>query len=116
MATPTGWTAQQLAEFVAAVSSAGDEQDAVRVAVERAAEAFAAEVAAILGAGEVLASTGVGISAVPAAELIRVAAGERDELAVPGIGPCAALVTPIDDDLLEALVLARRDDQGFSSE
>ena len=116
MAIPTSWAAQQLTEFVAAVSSAGDEQAAIRDAVERAAEAFEAEVAAILGGGEILAAIGFGVSGVPREELAAAAASEATTLAVSGIGECAVLVTPIGDDRLETLLLARHDDLEFSSE
>jgi diguanylate cyclase (GGDEF)-like protein len=116
MAIPTSWAAQQLTEFVAAVSSAGDEQAAIRDAVERAAEAFEAEVAAILGADEVLAAIGFGVAGVPSDELAAVAANHALKLEVPGIGECAALVTTIGDDRLETLLLARHGDLEFSSE
>jgi diguanylate cyclase (GGDEF)-like protein len=116
MAIPTSWTAQQLTEFMAAVSSASDADDAIRDAVERAAEAFEAEVAAILGGGQVLASTGFGVADVPGDELGAIASGEQSVLAVPGIGSCATLVTPIGDERFEALVLARHDAPEFSSE
>jgi diguanylate cyclase (GGDEF)-like protein len=116
MAIPTSWAAQQLTEFVAAVSSAVDEKAAIRDAVERAAEAFEAEVAAILGHDEVLAAIGFGVSGVPSEELASVAATEAPRLTVPGIGDCAALVTPIGDERLETLLLARHDELVFSSE
>src|SRR5215210_2085731 len=98
MTNHTSWTAQQLTEFVAAVSSASDERHAVRDALERAAEAFEAEVGAMLGGGEVVASTGFGVSEVPAEELAAIAAGESDTLSIAGIGECMPLTTPIDDD------------------
>ena len=116
MGIPTSWAAQQLTEFVAAVSSAVDEEAAIRDAVERAAEAFESEVAAILGGGEVLAAIGFGASGVPTGELVAAAATEASTLAVPGIGQCTALVTPIGDERLETLLLARRDEAGFSTE
>jgi hypothetical protein len=47
-----GWSAQLLAEFIAAVSAAETEAGAARAAVEHAAEALDADVAAIVGGGE----------------------------------------------------------------
>ena len=47
---PTSWAAQQLTEFLAAISAADDERAAIRDAVERATEAFEAEAGAIVGA------------------------------------------------------------------
>ena len=47
--TPAGsWSVQQLTGFLAMVSSAGNERTASRVAVERAADALDADVAALL--------------------------------------------------------------------
>lgn len=115
-AVPTSWAAQQLAEFLSAVSSADDEHAAVRDGVERAAEAFEAEVGAILGDGGVLAATGFGLGEVPADQLERVRDGASDELRVPGVGACHALATPIGDERLRAMILARTGELPFSSE
>src|SRR5271166_4287620 len=52
------WSAQQLAEFIAAVSAAEKETDAARAAVERVAEALDADVAAIVCGGELVAGVG----------------------------------------------------------
>ncbi|MEA2501666.1 MAG: hypothetical protein QOD01_1777, partial [Actinomycetota bacterium] len=54
----TVWSTQQLAEFLAAVSSSETEASAALTAVERAAEALEAEVAAIVCGGEVVAAVG----------------------------------------------------------
>ena len=114
---PTSWAAQQLTEFQAAVAAAGDEQTAIHCAVERATEAFEAEVGAIVDAsGNVVVATGFGIGDVPAPALDRVRLGEADRLAVPGIGDCPTLATPIGDERLDTLVLARHEDLRFSSE
>ena len=56
--TPANWSTQQLTGFLATVSSASDERTASRLAVERAAEALDAEVAALLRQGEVYVSIG----------------------------------------------------------
>jgi diguanylate cyclase (GGDEF)-like protein len=84
------WHGQQLAEFLAAVSAYEDEAAAVDGAVERAAEAMEAEVAAIVRDGSVLASVGFRDGHVPAAALVAVAAGGAAS-AVPGQRPSAAL-------------------------
>ena len=63
------WSTQQLAEFIAAVSTCETEASAALAAVEWAAEALDAEVAAILGGGEVLAAVGYPEGTAPAAEL-----------------------------------------------
>jgi diguanylate cyclase (GGDEF)-like protein len=115
-AVPTSWAAQGLTEFLASISSAADEAEAIRDAVERATEAFEAEVGAIVGDRTVLASSGFGAET-PSYELLAgVVAGDDQALEVTGIGECQALATPIGDEQLEALVLARHGDEPFSSE
>src|SRR3712207_4558270 len=116
MAVPISWTAQQLSEFVAAVSSSGGEQTALRDAVERAATAFGADVAAIVGGGEVIAANDSRVGDLPRDELALVATGEQDLVTVPGVGRCTTLATPIDRDGVESLVLGRRGERRFSSE
>jgi hypothetical protein len=59
------WSTQQLAEFLAVVSSARTEVAAVWATVERAAEDLDAEVAAIVSGDEVLAAVGYPDGAVP---------------------------------------------------
>jgi diguanylate cyclase (GGDEF)-like protein len=115
-AVPTSWAAQHLTEFLAAVSTADDEQEAVRDAVERAAEAFDAEAGAIVGDDRVLASTGFGVNDVPYEPFEQILHGEVERLEVPGIGTCEALAIAIGDERLESLILARNADSPFSSE
>jgi diguanylate cyclase (GGDEF)-like protein len=114
---PTSWAAQQLTEFQTAVSAARDEGAAVQDAVERATEAFEAEVGAIVDdRGTVIASSGFGIGGIPADAIARVCGGDTDRLEVEGIGDCQALVTPIGDERLSHLLLARHAAFEFSSE
>ena len=108
------WSPQQLTGFLAVVSSAEDERTASRVAVERAAEALGAELAALLTRGELVAS--VGFSGEPSIgrglerALTDVAAGYSDRLTVPGVGDCHAIAIPVqDDDAPVSLVVARAD-------
>jgi hypothetical protein len=77
------WSTQQLAEFLAAVSVCETEASAALTAVERAAEALDAEVAAIVSGGEVVAAVGYPEGAAPFAELMSVTEG-GGELAMPG--------------------------------
>ena len=107
------WSTQQLAEFLAAVSSCETEASAALAAVERAAEALEAEVAAIVCGGEIVAAVGYPEGAVPAAELISVAAG-GGELAVPGVGTCPATRVALDHPPGGILVLARTGSDGLS--
>ena len=107
---PPQWHAQQIAEFLAAVSAYEDEPAALDGAVERAAEAMEAEVAAVVGNGEVLASVGFRAGHVPVAALVdaagrgsaaasgsaAAAAGDTPVLPVPGVGDCATVTVPVD--------------------
>jgi diguanylate cyclase (GGDEF)-like protein len=68
------WHAQQLAEFLAAVSACEDEPAALDGAVERAAEAMEAEIAAVVQDGSVLASVGFRAGHVPVEVLTAAAA------------------------------------------
>jgi signal transduction histidine kinase len=93
MAT-AAWSTQQLAEFVAAV--------------ERAAEALDADVAAIVGDGQVLAAVGYPEGAAPVAELEAVRPGFGGSLLeVPGVGRCTAAAASLEHPPGAALVVAR---------
>ena len=54
----TSWSTQQLAEFLAVVSSFTTEASVLLGAVERASEAFDAEIGALVVDGAVVASVG----------------------------------------------------------
>jgi PAS domain S-box-containing protein len=112
--TAANWSTQQLTGFLATVSSASDERTAVRLAVERAAEALDAEVAALLRRGEVYVS--IGFPSDPALEraLAEVAEGRTTTLVAPGLGECAAFSIEVEDDTPASLVLARSSGGGFT--
>ena len=74
----SAWSTQQLAEFVASVSSCTTEASAARAAVERAAEVLDAEVAAIMIGGELLAAVGYAEGTEPVDELRRIRPGAPD--------------------------------------
>jgi diguanylate cyclase (GGDEF)-like protein len=109
------WSAQQLAEFLAAVSVYSDGNAALRGAVERASEAFETEAAAIAWDGEVVASVGFPVDRIPGAELTQAVADHVETLKVPGVGECHVLTAPIDVDADATLLLARSD-PAFSRE
>jgi diguanylate cyclase (GGDEF)-like protein len=84
-----GWIqGQQLLELLAVISSYPDEDSAMRGAVERAAQALEAEVAAVVFGDRVAASVGFPAGQVPEAELVAVARKEQRKLLVPGVGQC----------------------------
>ncbi len=104
---PPEWTAQKLAEFLAAVSAFTSESAATLGAVERVAEALDAEVAAIVEGGELVAAIGYPAGEAPVAELDAVARGARRELTVPGSGLCPATVVALVHPPGARLVVAR---------
>jgi diguanylate cyclase (GGDEF)-like protein len=110
------WSTQQLVEFLAGISSCIDETSAMRDAVERAAEALDAEVAALVQGGAVVASTGFAAGLVPEAELASIARGETRTATVPGVGPCDALCVALDDEDEGCLIVARGPGEPFDHE
>jgi GAF domain len=101
------WSTQQLAEFLAAVSSVETEEAAAWATVERAAEGLDAEIAAIVCGGELLAAVGYPDGAAPVAELVGLAPGVEGELIVPGLGVCSATVVGLEHPAGARLVVAR---------
>jgi signal transduction histidine kinase len=107
---PSAWWTQQLAEFVASVSSCTTETATARVAVERAAEVLDADTAAIMAGGELLAAVGYAEGTEPLGELKRMQPGAPgSQLEVPGVGWCAVAVAGLAYPAGATLVLARRD-------
>jgi PAS domain S-box-containing protein len=98
------------------VSSAEDERTASRVAVERAAEALDAEIAALLRHGEVVASVGFGHDATLEAALAEVADGTTTRLTAPGLEEHAALTITVEADTPSRLVFARAGDREFAAD
>ena len=102
------WSTRQLAEFVASLSPCTTEASAARAAVESAADALDAEVAAIMAGGELLASVGYAEGTEPVGELGRIRPGAPDSrLKVPGVGWCAVAAAGLAYPPDATLVLAR---------
>ncbi len=111
----TALCTQQLAEFLAVVSSVPDRLSAVQMTTERAAKAFEAEVAAVLGAdGTVVDLVGFRTGTVPATELREVAIGTRSVLDVPGAGPCCTAIARLGGRVPGHLLVARSGADAFS--
>ena len=87
------WSTQQLTQLLVAVSGLRDAGRLVRRVVEQAAEALESEVAAVVLSGEVRTSTGFAQGRAPDALLVALSTG--DELPVPGVGTCVALVAEV---------------------
>jgi signal transduction histidine kinase len=107
METSAAWSTQQLAEFLAIVSAFDTEDAAALGAVERAAEALDAEVAAIVADSSVMAAVGYREGTAPLDDLKSVAFGPSRHLTVPGVGRCPATAVALDYPPGAALVLAR---------
>jgi signal transduction histidine kinase len=116
MTPPWAWSAQQLPEFLAAVSSFQTEASAALGAVERAAEALDAEVAAIVVDREVIACVGYPAGCPPLDDLQAVARGVSHQLAVPGAGMCPAAAVALDHPPGATFILARSGSEGLSRE
>jgi GAF domain-containing protein len=113
----SGWSTQQLAEFVAAVSAADNEASAATTAVERVAEALDAEVAAIVCDGQLIAAIGYPGGTGPIGELEAVKAGvEGSVLEVPGVGAGSASAAPLEHPPGARLVIARGGPTGLTRE
>ena len=104
---PGSGNARLLADFLATVSAAADESSAVEAAVEGARAALDADAAAIVGEGRVVAAAGPAGAVLDADSVAGLSRGSR-RLELPGVGPCAALATPVGDERLDSLVVARR--------
>jgi diguanylate cyclase (GGDEF)-like protein len=112
-ASSANWWTQQLAEYLAVVSSVDDAATARSCAVERATEALEAELGALVVRGKVVASLGFAAGHEPECELARVAEEMADRAEFPGLGPCSVAVARMSDG---ALVLGRLGDNEFSPE
>jgi signal transduction histidine kinase len=114
---PPAWSTQQLAEFLAVVSSAQTEASAAHAAVERAAESLDADVAAIVCDGDLVAAVGYPEGAVPVAELGAVQPDRAGyEIAVPGVGMCPATAVALEHPPGATLVVAWSGPDGLRSE
>jgi diguanylate cyclase (GGDEF)-like protein len=109
------WSTQQLTEFLAAVSSCLDEQAAIQVAVERAAEALESEAGAVVLGGRLVAAIGFPHGQAPEADLVSVAQGGRGLLDLPGMPACRTAVAVLEEHPPGQLLVARSGD-GFAPE
>lgn len=111
---PSDWSTQQLAEFLEAISGLSDERAVVRVGVERAAEAFDAEIGVLVGSHQVEAAVGFGPGIPVPPQLLSLTPGSASKLEVEGLGPCFTIAVPIEDIQPRVLILARSAEEPFS--
>ncbi|HVA59140.1 MAG TPA: EAL domain-containing protein [Mycobacteriales bacterium] len=112
----SGWAAEQLTAFLAAVSGLTEEADVLRSAVEQAAEAVEAEVAVLVTDAGVRASVGYAQGRVPEARLRAVAHCNEPLVELPGLGRCAVFAGPIEGLPGGRLLLARVGEAVFDVE
>jgi diguanylate cyclase (GGDEF)-like protein len=105
--TSSDWATQQLAEFLAVLTTAADENIAVANALERLAESFDADGGAFVRGRHVVSSLGWSTGHPHEAEILAVALGHRANVEIPGAGMCETVVIPVDRDEGSKLVLAR---------
>jgi len=108
------WSNTQLAEFLAEISKATDEQSASVLAVERAAEAVEAEIGAFVRDGKVVHSVGFYDGQAPVQALLEVCAGSRRELDMGDLGMFTTAVATSDERPGDALILGRAGAEAFS--
>ncbi len=102
------WTTESLGEFTAALAGALDEEQALAITTQRVAEAFEAEVGAIVVAGRPVASIGWPRFDVPEQTLALLAAAGGGMIEIPGSGSARAVVLDLEHDSGDTqLVLAR---------
>jgi diguanylate cyclase (GGDEF)-like protein len=97
------WSGHQLTEYFAAISAPDDEDGAILVAAERAAEALDAEIGAVVVGGRVRGQVGLGAGADLA---ILSGAVESPAVTIPGLGTFACASAPLSRDG-GAIVVAR---------
>jgi len=101
------WATQQLAEFLAVLTTAADDQFAVANALERLAESFDADGGAFVRGRSVMSSLGWSTGHAHEPEILAVALGHRTNVDIHGAGLCETVVIPVDRDEGSKLVLAR---------
>ncbi len=114
--TGESWSTQQLAEFLALVSSFADDASAVSGAAERAAEVLEAEIGAIVRDGSVAAAVGFPAGDIPHAHLVQLAGAAPERASLPGLGDCSLAAIALEEGSGAMLLVARGGHGGFTRE
>ena len=110
------WSTPRLAEFVAAITGAADEESATRRALDWATEALEAEIGVIIEDGAMLASVGFSRGDAPSVALADALLGGAEMLDVEGVGACRLASTRLELDSAVDFVVARAGADPFSRE
>ena len=101
------WSTQQLSEFLVAVAACADAESAVSRAIQLAAEALEAEVAALVSEDALLGAVGFARGRVPEAELRAAAAERTGEMELGDMGMLHTVSATVDGNPPARLVLGR---------
>jgi diguanylate cyclase (GGDEF)-like protein len=113
---PDRWTTPRLAEFVAAITGAADEESATRRAVDWATEALEAEIGVIIEGGVPLASVGFPRGGIPSAALNEAIIGGSGVFEVEGLGMCCLASTRLEFESAVDFVVVRAGTDAFNRE
>jgi diguanylate cyclase (GGDEF)-like protein len=105
-----------LTAYLFGLASAGDPEAVVLEAIDRAAEAMEAEVAALIRDGSVISSIGFANGEAPVETLLRTVAGRLTQADLPGVGLCHVSGASFESQGDYCLVVARTGDVAFSAE
>jgi diguanylate cyclase (GGDEF)-like protein len=105
-----------LTAYLFGLASAGDPDAVVLEAIDRAAEAMEAEVAALICDGSVVSSIGFANGEAPVDVLLETVAGRHTHADLPGVGPCHVSGASFESQGDYCLVVARTGDVAFSAE
>jgi diguanylate cyclase (GGDEF)-like protein len=114
--TPTGWALEQLTAYLFGLASADDPDAVVLEALDRAAEAMEAEVAALILDRAVISSIGFANGKAPVDALLATAAGRLTNADLPGVGPCHVSGALFESQGAYCLLVARTGEVAFSPE
>ncbi len=112
----SGWALEQLTAFLFGLASAGDPDTVILEALDRAAEAMEAEVAALILDGNVISSIGFANGKAPVDNLLNTVAGRLTQADLPGVGLCHISGASFESEGNYCLVVARTGDVAFSAE
>jgi diguanylate cyclase (GGDEF)-like protein len=110
------WSTPRLAEFVASITGAADEQAATRRALDWATEALEGEIGVIVEDGVTLASVGFPRGGVPSGALADAIVGGCETFEVEGVGVCRLASTRLEVESAVDFVVARAGTDPFSRE
>jgi diguanylate cyclase (GGDEF)-like protein len=112
----SGWALEQLTAYLFGLARAGDPDAVVLEALDRAAEAMEAEVAALICDGSVVSSIGFANGEAPVDVVLQTVAGRHTQADLPGVGPCHVSGASFESQGDYCLVVARTGDVAFSAE